>query len=66
MDETTDVANDAQLMCCVRYARDNNIHDDILFCRTLSTRTTSEEVFHSLSIYMRDKGIQWEKYVGLC
>jgi hypothetical protein len=45
VDETTDVTNDAQLMCYVRYAHDN-IHGDILFCRILPTRT-GEEIFHT-------------------
>jgi hypothetical protein len=44
IDETTHVTNDANLMCYVRYAYDSNIHDDILFCRTLPTRT-GEEIF---------------------
>jgi hypothetical protein len=30
IDVTTDVTNDANLMCYVRYAYDSNIHDDIL------------------------------------
>jgi hypothetical protein len=29
IDETTDVAYKAQLMCYVRYGHDNNIHDDV-------------------------------------
>jgi hypothetical protein len=61
--ETTDVTNDAQLICYVTYAHDN-IHDDILFCRNLPT--TGEEIFHTLDSYIRDKGIQWEKCVGFC
>jgi hypothetical protein len=52
-------------MCYVRYAHDN-IHDDILFCRTLPTRTSGEEIFHSLDSNIREKGIQREKCVGFC
>jgi hypothetical protein len=44
IDETTDVTNDANLMCYVRYAHDSNIHDDILFCKTLPTRNTGEKI----------------------
>jgi hypothetical protein len=51
-------------MCYVRYAHDN-IHDDILFCRILPTRT-AEEIFHTLDSYIREERIQWEKCVGFC
>jgi hypothetical protein len=44
IDETTHVTNNANLMCYIKYAYDN-IHDDILFCRTLPTHTTGEEIF---------------------
>jgi hypothetical protein len=56
-DETTDVTNDANLTCYIRYAYDSNIHDDILFCRTLPTRT-GEEIFLTLDSYIREKRIQ--------
>jgi hypothetical protein len=55
-DETTDVA--VNMLHKIRAY--NNIHDDILFCRTLSTQTTGEELFHTLNNYIRDKGIQCE------
>jgi hypothetical protein len=64
VDEVTDVTNDAQLMCYVRYAHDN-IHDNILFCRILPTQT-GEEIFHTLDSYIREKRIQWGKRVGFC
>jgi hypothetical protein len=52
-------------MCYVRYGHDNNIHDDILFCKNLPTRT-GEQIFHTLDSYIRDKGIEWRKCVGFC
>jgi hypothetical protein len=53
-------------MCYVRYAHSDDIQDDILFCTSLPTRTTGEEIFHSLDSYIREKGILWEKCLGLC
>jgi hypothetical protein len=55
IDETIHITNHEQLMCYIRYAHDN-IHDDILFCRTLQTRTTGEEIFHTLGSYIRSSG----------
>jgi hypothetical protein len=57
IDEATDVINDANLMSYVRYVYDSNIHDDILFCRNLPTRTTGEEMFLTLDSYIRGKRI---------
>jgi hypothetical protein len=62
IEETADVANVAQLICYVRYAHGNNIHDDILFCRISSI---GEEMLQTLNIYKSDKGTQWEKCVAL-
>jgi hypothetical protein len=53
IEETTDVTNDANLMCYVKYAYDSNIHDDILFCRTLPTQTTGGEIFLTLDSYIK-------------
>jgi hypothetical protein len=53
-------------MSYVRYAYDNNIHDNILLYRTLPTRTTGEEIFLSPDSYIRKKRIQWEKCVAFC
>ena len=64
--ETPNVTNNAQLICYVRYAHGDYIHDDIMFYRKLITQRTEKEIFHSLDSYIQDKGIQWEKSVGFC
>jgi hypothetical protein len=41
IDETTDVTN--------------YVNDDLMFCRTLPTGTTGEEIFHTLDSYVREE-----------
>ena len=38
----------------------------MLFCRPLKTTTEAEDVFQVVSSFFDDKGLQWEKLVGVC
>jgi zinc finger BED domain-containing protein 5/7/8/9 len=53
VDESTDIANFANLMAFVRYEKDQEIHDDFLFCQPLSRHTTGEDIFNV--IYAREQ-----------
>ncbi len=66
LDETTDVAGLAQLLTYVRYVKNGNIEEDILFCRSLPEHTTGEALFEVLDGYIRDAGMSWDKCVGIC
>ena len=65
-DESTDVSNAALLLVFVRYCVDGNIHDDLLFCKELPTRTTANKVMHCLDSHFTNKGIEWKECVGVC
>lgn len=66
IDETTDVSNDGQLICYVRYEFNNDIHEDMLFSKTLPSRSTGEQIFKALNEYMQEHEIDWKKCVGFC
>ena len=66
MDESTDVSNAALLFVFVRYCADGNIHDDLLCCKKLPTRTTANAVMHCLDEHFTNKGIDWKNCVGVC
>ena len=66
LDESTDIAGQAQLLTYVRYVREKEIEEDILFCRPLQTRTTGEAIFNVLDSFIQDSGLGWGKCVGLC
>lgn len=44
LDESTDIGNEANLLCFVRYIYAGGVHDEFLFCRSLPTNTAGEAV----------------------
>lgn len=66
VDETTDVANLAQLLCYVRYEEKYSVGEDMLFCETLSAHTTGEDIFYKVNEFVLRNGMDWKKCVGIC
>ncbi|XP_060796340.1 zinc finger BED domain-containing protein 5-like [Neoarius graeffei] len=66
LDESTDIAGQAQLLTYVRYVRDKLIEEDVLFCRPLQSHTTGEAIFNVLDSFIRENGLAWDRCVGLC
>lgn len=65
LNETTDVADLAQLLVYVRYEHDGAATEDFLFCKPLETRTTFT-TFQVLNVFMQENGLDWKKCVGVC
>jgi hypothetical protein len=51
VDESTDITNDACLLCFVRYEVELGIHEKFLFCKTLPTHCTGQAIFDVLNGY---------------
>ncbi len=66
LDESTDIAGQAQLLTYVRYLRDKAIEEEVLFCRPLQSHTTGEAIFNVLDIFIRENVLAWDRCVGLC
>ncbi|KAE8278788.1 Zinc finger MYM-type protein 6 [Larimichthys crocea] len=66
LDESTDVTNAALLLVFVRYRWDSSLHEDILFCGELPTRTTAQECFRCIDNYFSENGLDWQNCVGVC
>ncbi|XP_062294532.1 zinc finger BED domain-containing protein 5-like [Scomber scombrus] len=65
LDESTDIANIANLLAYIRYEKNAEIKEDFLFCRPLPTHSTAEAIFDVLNTFILSNGIEWSKCVGL-
>lgn len=65
LDESTDIANLANLLSYVRYEHNGEKEEDFLFCKCLPTRTTAEALFDMLNSFITEHGIDWSKCVGI-
>ncbi|XP_069616232.1 zinc finger BED domain-containing protein 5-like [Ranitomeya imitator] len=66
LDESTDVANCAQLLVCARYINDGDFKDEFLFCKPLETTTTAHDIFDAVGSFLKAHNISWEKVCGVC
>jgi hypothetical protein len=64
LDESTDVAGGANLLAFVRFELNGNI-EGMLFCQSLSTKTTGEEIFKSVDSFIKENEVDRSKCVGL-
>ncbi|XP_026467745.1 zinc finger BED domain-containing protein 5-like [Ctenocephalides felis] len=66
VDEATDVANDAHLITYIRYVMENDIREELLFCKAIEGKATASEIFNMIDNFFIENGILWENCVGLC
>jgi len=65
-DETTDITNFAQLLVYIRFNSDIDFNEEFLFCESLPSRTTANEIFQKIDGFMAENDIPWKKCVGVC
>lgn len=66
LDESTDIAGQAQLLAYVRYCFDNDVVEDFLFCKLVPLRTTGEEIFTVLNDFFVANKLEWSSCIGIC
>ena len=66
VDEATDVAKDAHLIAYIRYVEETDIIEDILFCKPIPGKATSNEIFNIMDRYFDENDIMWNNCIGLC
>lgn len=65
LDESTDVAGQANLLAFVRFEFNGGIEEELLFCKSLPSTTTGEEIFKCVNDFLTENEIKWSKCVGL-
>jgi hypothetical protein len=68
LDESTDITNLAELLVYVRYIQKNTIEEKMLFCKSLRTTTTDEDIFNEVTSYFtknRLNGKYLRRYVQM-
>ncbi|XP_028672708.1 SCAN domain-containing protein 3-like [Erpetoichthys calabaricus] len=66
LDESTDIAGQAQLLVYVRYCFDNDVVEDFLFCKPVPLRTTGEDLFAMLNDFFIANKLEWSSCIGIC
>jgi len=69
LDEATTSASnkDAYLICCVRFIdNDNNIVEDLIFCKPILTNCRAHELFALLNNFFQENNLEWKYCVCLC
>lgn len=66
LDEATDSHKDAHLICYVRYVNENQLIEDLLFCKEIEGGTSGKELFDIVNNFMAENDINWEDCVGVC
>ena len=63
-DETMNIKSISQLVAYVRFAEENAILDEFLFCSEIKERTRAKDVFDFVDAFLHENSIAWNK-VGL-
>ena len=66
LDETTDVSKMHSCYFYVRYVHEENVEEELLFCRSLKCHTKGEDIFFKVDEFFTTAGLQWENCIGVC
>nr|ABF20550.1 transposase [Danio rerio] len=66
LDESTDIANQAQLMVYVRFLGKDTFIEELLFCKPLEGRTTGQDICNMMDQFMTDNSVDWSRCIGVC
>lgn len=66
LDESTDIANQSQLIAFVRYEKEKKAKEKFLFCELLTTTTTAEEVKKLVDYFLEKNGLSWMQFQHIC
>ncbi|GBP77120.1 Zinc finger MYM-type protein 6 [Eumeta japonica] len=65
LDESTLPGNEALLLAYVRFVMGEEIHEELLFAKTLKTDTKGESIFNVLSDFFKEKSIPFTNVISV-
>ena len=66
VDDSTDISGKAQLLAFIRYVNNEKIIEQFFCCKKLTETTTGQDIFNTLSKYLKETKLSWKQCVGIC
>jgi hypothetical protein len=66
LDESCDVSEHAQLIAYIRYFEGGSLKTNFYFCKNHPGKTTGEEIFRVMDVYIRENNLRWKVCVSIC
>ncbi|KAL4126654.1 hypothetical protein QTP88_010863 [Uroleucon formosanum] len=66
LDEATDINKDAHLICYIRFIDNDDMVEDLLFCKNITAGAKTQDLFEILDNFMSENSVDWTKCVGVC
>ena len=65
MDEAIDSNKDCLLITYVRFIDEDDLREELLFCKKVLGRATAEELFKIIDTYLKEANLKWKDCVGI-
>jgi hypothetical protein len=66
LDDATDTNKDTHLICYVRFIDDDDMVEDLLFCKNITASVKAQDLFDILNNFMSKNMFDWPKCFGVC
>jgi hypothetical protein len=65
-EKSCDISGHAQLTAYIRYIEGKSLKTNFFFCKNIPGKTTGEETFCVMDVYIRKNNFTWEDCVSIC
>ena len=66
VDESTDISNKSHIIAFVRFIDGDEIINQFLCCKEMVTTTRGQDIFNTVSDYLKEMNLTWNSCVGIC
>jgi len=66
LDEATDMNKNAHLICYIRFIDNDDMVEELLFCKNITAGAKAQDLFEILDNFMSENSVDWTKCVGVC